>query len=291
MNNPFALFVTALATLVAPAAAQQIVAQSSGIPSPSYVIDFGANLYPNFTPITTQFAGITVTHSRYFTTGTSNNLVGGFLTNDPIGPPNTMTVHFASPITGLSFVYHQIATNGPSTIRAMLQGVTVSSFSGTWNQYQTNNYFGFQNLLFDELQIDFQADFNLDTLAVVDQGAACTTANGTGVNPANFTCAALPVLGGTWVGQIATNPNTVLTMLGYAPAGLATPTPLFGGELLLQQSPPPIGLFGFGTYSISIPAASSWIGTTLVFQGFELRSVGPGTNIIPLNANVLRLGL
>jgi len=100
---------TTLAALFVPAAsvaAQPIIAQSSGLSSPGHVIDFGANLFPNFTPVSTQFAGITITHARYFTTGVSNNLVGGFLTNDPIGPPDPLRILFASPISDLSFVYH-----------------------------------------------------------------------------------------------------------------------------------------------------------------------------------------
>src|SRR5262245_61518630 len=94
----FALLVL-LASFPAPARAQAIIAQSSGLTNPSHVIDFGANLFPNFTPITTQFTGITVTHARYFTTGTSNNLFGGFLTNDFSGSPNTLSIKFASTLS------------------------------------------------------------------------------------------------------------------------------------------------------------------------------------------------
>ena len=164
-----ALFAAVLSVLLqAPSYAQAIIAQPSGLASPQHVIDFGANLYPNFTPVTTQFAGITLTHTRYFTTGVSNNLVGGFLTNDGSGLPNTLKIQFASPIHDLSFVYHQIGMSIPSNFRAMLAGVTVDSFSLLWNQNQSNNYFGFTNVVFDELQIDFDVDFNLDTLAFND---------------------------------------------------------------------------------------------------------------------------
>jgi hypothetical protein len=43
--------------------AQAIVAQSAGLSNPDQVIDFGANVLPNFTPVTNQFAGITVSHA------------------------------------------------------------------------------------------------------------------------------------------------------------------------------------------------------------------------------------
>ncbi|MBM4062281.1 MAG: hypothetical protein FJ265_14465 [Planctomycetes bacterium] len=283
----------AAVTFSCPLAAQQIIAATSGLPNPTRVIDFGANLFPNFTPVSTQFPGLTITHAAYFTTGVWNNLVGGFLTNNfSAGLPNTLRVQFASPVTGCSFVYHQISTSQPSTIRVLLQGVPVDSFSGTWNQSQPNNYFGFQNLVFDELQIDFVADFNFDTLAVVDSNAArCVFHNGSLVNPPDFTCATLPVLGTTWQGLIAGNPNTVLTFLAYAPAGLAPPSPLFGGELLIGTTPAPIAWASFGSYAMAIPAGSSWTGTVLTFQGFRVDSIGPTLAFVPLNANDLVLGL
>ena len=95
------LFAALTAVLpVARADAQAIIAQSQGLQSPDHVIDFGANLYPNFTNITTEFAGITVRHARYFTTGVSNNLVGGFLTNDFSGAPDTLSI--VSPVRSVT---------------------------------------------------------------------------------------------------------------------------------------------------------------------------------------------
>ena len=284
-----------LATLGAAAflPAQAIIAATSGLTNPTRVIDFGANVLPNFTPVSTQFTGITVTHASYFTTGVSNNLVGGFLTNNfSAGLPNTLRIQFSSQITDLSFVYHQIATNAPSVVRAMLAGVTVDSFSGTFNQSQPNNYFGFTNIVFDELQIDFQSDFNVDTLAINDLSAArCVFHNGSNLNPPDFTCASLPVLGSVWQGVVAGNANTILTFLAYAPAGLAAPSPLFGGELLIQTAPAPVAFAGFGSYSLAIPAGSGWLGTVLTFQGFRVDQVGPTSTFVPLNANDLVLGL
>lgn len=291
------LFTTfaALAALCVPAtlSAQQIIAATSGLPNPTTVFDFGANLLPNFTPVSTQFPGLTITHASYFTTGTSNNLVGGFLTNNfSAGLPNTLRVQFTHPMSDCSFVYHQVGTSGPSTIRILLQSTLVDSFSGTWNQSQPNNYFGFQNTAFDEIQIDFVSDFNFDTLAVVDlSGARCDFHNGNGINPPDFTCATLPVLGTTWQGVIAGNPNTILTFLAFAPAGLAAPTPLFGGELLIGTSPPPVAWAAFGSYAMAIPSATGWLGTVLTFQGFRVDLVGPTTRFLPLNANDLVLGL
>lgn len=165
--------------------AQAIIAQSSGLANPDQVIDFGANVLPNFTPVTTQFAGITVSHASYFTISSSNNLVGGFLTNDFSGAPDTLRIRFAAPISDLSFAYHQVGSGSPSHFRALLGGVVVDSFSNTSDQFQPNNYFGFKNRVFDELQLDFVIDFNLDTLAfnlagptVASFCTSSTTSNG-----------------------------------------------------------------------------------------------------------------
>jgi len=157
--------VAGLFLLADPLRAQAIIAQSSGLTNPDQVIDFGANVLPDFAPVSNQFAGITVSHARYFTTGSVNNMVGGFLTNDFSGPPDTLRIQFAAPISDLSFAYHQIATSAPSHFRAVLSGVVVDSFSNTSDQFQPNNYFGFTNIVFDELQLDFVVDFNVDTLA------------------------------------------------------------------------------------------------------------------------------
>ena len=270
---------------------QAIIAANSGLTNSTSIIDFGANVLPNFTAVSTQFPGITVTHASYFTTGVSNNLVGGFLTNDFSGVPNTLRIQFASPITACSFVYHQISWSAPSSMRAIFNGVTMDSFSGTWNQSQPNNYFGFTNTILDTLEIDFVSDFNFDTLAIVDPAAArCDLHIGSGLNPQDFSCATLPVLGTTWQGVIAGNINTILTFLAYAPGGLATPTPLFGGELLIQTSPSPIAFAGFGTYSMSIPSGTGWIGTVLTFQGFRVDSIGGTPTFVPLNAYDLVFG-
>ncbi len=161
-------FLVSFASLVlgAPALrAQAIIAQFSGLANPDQVIDFGANVLPNFTPVSNQFAGVVISHASYFTTGSINNLNGGFLTNDFSGQPDTLRIKFAAPISDLSFVYHQVGSGSPSQFRALLGGVLVDSFSNTSDQFQPNNYFGFTNLVFDELELDFVADFNVDELA------------------------------------------------------------------------------------------------------------------------------
>ncbi len=272
-------------------AAQPIIAQLSGLTNPDRVIDFGANLFPNFTPITTQFAGITVSHARYYTTGTSNNLVGGFLTNDFTGPPNTLKIAFAVPIKSLSFVYHQISTAQPSVFRALRSGVVVDSFSNTSNQTQPNNYFGFTNVIFDELQIDFVADFNIDTLAIHDATAACLVRNGSNINPTDYSCVTAPVIGSNWQGQIAVIRGTLGTWVAISPGGGHPGIPFLGGEILIQLSPAPVFVAVPPAFSFPIPPFASGIGQQIATQGIRVDQVGVTPTLVLLNAIDLRLGL
>jgi hypothetical protein len=290
MRTPQLFF--AFLCLLSGAPAQAVIAATLGLIEPRQVIDFGANVLPNFAPVTTQFPGLTVGNASYFTTGAPvNGIFGGFLTRDAAATSSTLSLRFVTPVSDATFIYHQVGASGPSTIRSLLNGVTVDSFSGTWTQSQPNNVFGFTNSMFDEIQIDYVVDFNLDFLNYNPADAAlCTLYNGSGVNLAGFICNTLPILGTTWQGTIVTNPNTLLTLLAYAPAGLGTPVPVFGGELLLSPSAGDLLLASPGSYAIPIPSGSSWLGTTLSFQGVRLQLVAGVATIQPMNARRLRLG-
>ena len=78
-----------------------------------------------------------------------------------------MVIDFDDEITDLSFVYHQIETlpNPPTEFRAILDGSIVETFSNTSIQSQYNNYFGFTDILFDRLELDYESQFNVDSLA------------------------------------------------------------------------------------------------------------------------------
>lgn len=290
-------FVASIVALVAPLAStpsQAIIAETSGLVSPARLIDFGTGAFPNGTPLSTELAGLTIAHASYFTAlAPNNNVAGGFLANDvAAGPPNTLSIRFAQLLSDISFVYHQVGTQTPSTIRAMEQGVTVDSFTILWNETQPNNFFGFVKTGLDELQIDFVGDFRLDSLAFNPVGGAgCHPFNGSNINPASFSCVTLPVLGETWQGTIWNTPATLLTAIIFAPAGLGSPVSLFGGELLLNPAQPLVAFMGTTSYSFAIPAASSWVGTTLAFQGVRLELVGGSPAFVPLNAMLLTLGL
>lgn len=293
MHNLLSLF--AFLTIIGSSstlAAQPIIAQSSGLASPQRIIDFGANLLPNFTPITTQIPGITIAHASYFTTGTSNNLVGGFLTNNfSAGPPETVSIRFHSLIRDLSFVYHQIGQSRPSVFRAMRAGNVVDTFTDLSNQSQPNNYFGFTNVVFDELQVDFVSDFNIDTLAINDAVASCTFRNGSNINPNAYSCTTRPVVGTTWQAQIATTANTLGTFVALAPGGAHPGFGFLGGEVLIQLAPAPLIVAVPASSGLAIPAAPSGIGFRLATQGIRVDQVLGVPTLVLLNALDLTFGL
>lgn len=193
----FAHRAATLALLVLPvssASAGHIVAELSGLANPDHLIDFGQSAFPNNTIITTQFAGVTVSHARYFSPGLTNNLAGGFLTNDFSGEPNTFSIVFDHPITDVSFVYHQILTSEASGFRALYNGSVVDSFGNLSDQFQPNCFFGFTDNVFNEVQIDFIGDFNVDTFAIKDLvlgGVSFCSGDGSGTTcPCGLTGAA-----------------------------------------------------------------------------------------------------
>jgi hypothetical protein len=281
-----------LAVPLATASAQALVAQPSGLQFPARTIDFGAGLFPDGTPISTEFAGLILTHASYFTTTTLNNVNGGFLANNPAaGGPNTLSIRFAHSVADVSFVYHQIGT-GTSTIRALFQGATVDQINIAWNATQPNNFFGFLETGLDELRIDFVGDFRVDELAFNPVGgASCHYYNGNNVNPASFGCLTGPILGEAWQTQIFNTPNTLLTAIVYAPAGLGPAVPLFGGEFLLNPSQPLVAFTGTTLYTIQIPPEASWAGATFALQGVRLELIGGTPTFVPLNAMLAILGL
>ena len=118
--------------------------------------------------------------------------------------------------------------------------------------------------------------------------ASCTFRNGSGINPAEYSCTSLPTMGMNWTSVIVTSPQTVATAVGFtlSPAQL----PMFGGEILIALSPPPVLLFGLGSHSWSVPDVCGLCGLPLVSQGFRLGISGGSSQLTLLNAQDLILG-
>ncbi|MEM7203615.1 MAG: hypothetical protein AAF628_25350 [Planctomycetota bacterium] len=134
-------------------------------------------------------------------------------------------------------------------------------------------------LLFDEISFAFGT------------AAACAFRNGTGANPADYTCGNAPVLGAQWQGDVATVPTTAGVFLLLGLGGPLPPFPFAGaGELLVA---PPIQVLpasamggGSATFLLNIPFVTSASGFVLSTQAIRI----DGAQLQLVNAQDLVLG-
>ena len=104
------------------------------------------------------------------------------------------------------------------------------------------------------------------------QIASFFVVNGSGTNPLGYTPDGPAVLGQTFSAQVATEPSTVLTLLGFdQPSPVPFPVPGIQGEVLLAATP---GLIldtaPAGSHQVSVPQDSQFCGATLMSQGFRV---------------------
>lgn len=168
----------------APALVIALAALSSGVPvqadplvnnvglaSPGHLITFSEIVLPEESPVTNQYAGLGVTFSP-----------GLFYNTQPIFFPTESLANFGSNETNnpasllfsqdLMAVAFAMQTNtGTSTFTALLDGVEVESFTaGTTlsilpDTSQASNFYGFTNIVFDEVRIlSNTAFFQIDNL-------------------------------------------------------------------------------------------------------------------------------
>ncbi|MFO1055183.1 MAG: hypothetical protein U1F36_23440 [Planctomycetota bacterium] len=114
----------------------------------------------------------------------------------------------------------------------------------------------------------------------------CTFRNGSGVNPADFTCLTRPALGGTWTTSYNSNTNTVATVLIVGLGGPATGPNLGYGEWLVALNPAPVVIAGNGNYSLPIPNSANLAGLHLSTQGARLDF----SSLVLLNAQDIVIG-
>ncbi|MEM7202208.1 MAG: hypothetical protein AAF628_18205 [Planctomycetota bacterium] len=138
----------------------------------------------------------------------------------------------------------------------------------------------------DDLEVDY------------DVVARCATRNGTGVNPADFSCQSPPALGSDWVTTVDTTPTAgqstlataVLVGLGGPLSGTLVP---FGELLVLTPSELDTRTGpAAGTHTIPVPLNPSLSGAPISTQGVRLEASPTGPNqIVLLNAIDLVIGV
>lgn len=132
-----------------------------GLASPTSTVTFSEISLPTYTSVTNQFAsyGVTFSPNLYYNSqaGSWPNIVGDRLGNygtQPLVDP--FSILFTSIQSGAAFA--AVTNIGNTTFTAKLGGVVVESFTVGTDYFSTNNFYGFQNILFDEIHINVGAD-------------------------------------------------------------------------------------------------------------------------------------
>jgi|SRR5579859_5464161 len=137
--------------------ADQIIASSTGLASPTQTLTFDEVILPMNTVVTTQYSGLGVSFSPnvYYSPQTNFGNVQGndignftFTGNGPIDP---VTFSFGSALNGAAFSFDADAT--PYLFQALLGGSVVDSFTATVGAGTTSDYYGFSNESFDSIMI------------------------------------------------------------------------------------------------------------------------------------------
>lgn len=150
-----------LAALVTPSFGAVIDLHPTGLAAPVTTIDFSEFSAAETAPITTEFASLGVTFSPNLFYRTNDNpdwanIVGANLrSGDPI--VSTFSIQFDQPLTAAAFA--AIAQPPTSTtFTARLNSVDVESFDTNVTIDNPDNFFGFEGIAFDEIEVAYTAE-------------------------------------------------------------------------------------------------------------------------------------
>lgn len=166
MKSTLTIVIALLATVPMAAQAVPILNASDGLDAPDVIIDFGT--LPGGTAVSTEFAGDGLTFDGPFV---SQNLC----VTTVVGPCLNSSDNSLATIYGLDFdtaiseFALQLLTNsGTTTFTALLGGAVVETFAATTNRDTTaDDYYGFEDIVFDEVRFQISAinsNFNLDNV-------------------------------------------------------------------------------------------------------------------------------
>ena len=172
MNAHRMIVAAVLAIWLAEASAEAgfISGSPVGLSDPGVVLTFDEVVLPAQTSVTDQYAAYGVTFgpfAMYDEVGNPGNpnITGNYITNFIAnGVANRIeSIQFDRPVTAAAFA---IATQtGTTSFTAYLNGFAVDSGSASTNLTSKDNYFGFQNEVFDEISFSVAS---YDLAAVVD---------------------------------------------------------------------------------------------------------------------------
>ena len=128
-----------------------------GLSDPDQTIRFDELGLADFTPITDQYAGLGVTFSPTLFQSPQDfnapnidfDTVGNFDFNEFINP---FSIHFEEDVSAAAFA--MITNLGTSEFTALLDGVEIESFATVTDTINPENFYGFEGIVFDEIQVN-----------------------------------------------------------------------------------------------------------------------------------------
>ena len=144
-----------------PSVATPINGAATGLAAPDINIDFDAGALSDGTVVTTQFAGVTFGTNFEINSGgaVAQNMLSRFLGDGNGAGPGSILLDNDAGAVGFFFRTNATTT----TFTALLDGVLVESFAASTNLTNTSNFYGFTDIIFDEIQISVAAGgYNLD---------------------------------------------------------------------------------------------------------------------------------
>ena len=147
-----------------PALADPIELSSVGLAVSESIITFSERTFADTTQVSTEFAdlGVTFLPNLFYRTGDHPDWASVEGPNLRTGEPevNPFSIHFGSALTSAAFAAIAQPPTA-ATITAKLGGVEVESFETTVSIDNPDNYFGFSDIVFDEIEIAYTEDTRL----------------------------------------------------------------------------------------------------------------------------------
>jgi hypothetical protein len=136
-------------------AAADRITNDFGLQNPQQHLRFSELPLSNGQAVTTQYAAYGVTfsphlfHAQFSAPDPWPHVSGGAVANNGIVDP--FSIQFTQDQTAAAFA--MVTNTGISVFTALLDGQVVDQFSTVTSTVSSNNYYGFSNILFDEIRV------------------------------------------------------------------------------------------------------------------------------------------
>ena len=152
---------------------------STGLTSPVQTITFDEFVFPDNTSITNQYSSLGVTFSPnlfFNNTFSLPNITPNSLENFEAGVGGTriatFSILFSTDQNEAAFA--MVTSSGTSTFTALLDGAVVETFDATTDSTSSNNFYGFTDIVFDEISVSPGGTPNIMALDNLQIGAGST---------------------------------------------------------------------------------------------------------------------